>query len=167
MELFGKKLWIDLSLNSDCSEKYVSSEKIKRVRGIILFDDNIILMKRERIKEGKKVLYYDFPGGGVEEGETLEQALHREILEELGIKVTLIKNLYLNEYDNQIHGYFLCRYLSGKFGTGEGPEFNDKNYLNRGTYTPLILPISKIGDINLVPELVKNRFISDLKNGLI
>lgn len=167
MELFGKNLWIDLSLNSDCSEKYVNNEKIKRVRGIILFDDNIILMKRERIKEGKKFLYYVFPGGGVEEGETLEQALHREVLEELGIKVTLLKNLYLSTYDNQINGYFLCKYLSGKFGTGEGPEFNDKSYSNRGTYTPLILPISEIGNINLLPELVKNRFISDLKNGLI
>ena len=32
--------------------------------------------------------YYSFPGGGVEDGETLRDALHREILEECGYTVT-------------------------------------------------------------------------------
>ena len=51
----------------------------KRVRGILIKDGMIALIKRTRDGE----TFYVFPGGGVEEGETEEQALKREIKEEL------------------------------------------------------------------------------------
>lgn len=168
MELSNQSSWIKLSSQSCLNTQNINSSSIRRVRGIILYNDSIILIKRERSEEGKKILYYVFPGGGVEEDDkTLEAALHREIFEELGIKISISKNLYLNSYNNQNNGYFLCEYLSGQIGTGTGPEFNDKNYSDRGTYTPVIVPISKIADINLVPEVVKNRLILDLENGTI
>ena len=51
----------------------------KRVRRILIKDGMIALIKRTRDGE----TFYVFPGGGVEEGETEEQALKREIKEEL------------------------------------------------------------------------------------
>lgn len=51
------------------------------VRAIILFNEKIALVKSE--KEG----FYKFPGGGVEEGETHEEALIRETKEETGLIV--------------------------------------------------------------------------------
>lgn len=36
---------------------------------------------------------YDISGGGVDEGETLEQAIKRELLEELNVEVEIIKEL--------------------------------------------------------------------------
>jgi 8-oxo-dGTP pyrophosphatase MutT (NUDIX family) len=60
----------------------------KRVRGILIKDGMIALIKRTRDGE----TFYVFPGGGVEEGETDEQALKREMKEELGTdKFKIIK----------------------------------------------------------------------------
>ena len=52
-------------------------------------------------------------------------------------------------------------------GTGEGPEFNDKSYSNRGSYEVIILPIAKITDINLVPDVVRDKLVFDLKNDIL
>lgn len=55
------------------------------VAGIIHGKDGCLLLGR-RGKEPNKGLYV-LPGGGVEDGETLEEAFCREILEETGIEI--------------------------------------------------------------------------------
>ena len=51
-----------------------------RGAAIIVQKGKIALIKRIREDE----TYYVFPGGGIEEGETPEEATRREIFEELG-----------------------------------------------------------------------------------
>lgn len=51
------------------------------VRGIILKDGKIAMM------HSKKYDYYKLPGGGIEEGEALEETLIREVREESGLTV--------------------------------------------------------------------------------
>jgi 8-oxo-dGTP pyrophosphatase MutT (NUDIX family) len=84
------------------------------VRSIIINDGKIAMVY------SKKYNYYKFPGGGIEKGETHEQALLRETLEEAGLVV--IKNT-IKEYgyvrrvekynDNGIYiqnsYYYLCK----------------------------------------------------------
>jgi ADP-ribose pyrophosphatase YjhB (NUDIX family) len=54
-----------------------------RVAGILLKEDQILLVRHE--KNGKS--YFLLPGGGVEYGETVEQALIREFQEEVGLDI--------------------------------------------------------------------------------
>ena len=75
-------------------------------RALILKDNKVLLSWEER----KDV--YMSPGGGVEEGETLEDCVVRELSEEAGYKVKVIKPLFkVNEYCFEtlwINNYFLC-----------------------------------------------------------
>lgn len=58
-----------------------------RVAAIILKDGAIALIERQRGGE----LYYLFPGGSVEAGESNEDALVREAREELGLTIVVKK----------------------------------------------------------------------------
>jgi 8-oxo-dGTP diphosphatase len=62
----------------------------KRATAIIIKDGKILLMRR--IKPGFD--YYIFPGGGVDGDETPEQAMVREVREELSLEVTKYEFLF-------------------------------------------------------------------------
>ena len=56
-----------------------------QVADVVLVKDNKVLLVQQ-IKESAKDLW-SYPGGRVEEGETLEQAVVREVKEELGVEL--------------------------------------------------------------------------------
>ena len=71
------------------------------------------LMVRRKFKEGE--LLWAFPGGAIEDNETEEKAIEREIFEEIDIKI-----LALKKFGERVHPstskeicYWLCRYVSG------------------------------------------------------
>ncbi|MFG2352616.1 NUDIX hydrolase [Streptomyces sp. NPDC048521] len=58
------------------------------ISAAIITDGNRVLMVRRRVKEGE--LSWQFPAGGIEPGETPEEAAVRETLEETGLKVEAV-----------------------------------------------------------------------------
>ncbi|MFO0781674.1 MAG: NUDIX domain-containing protein [Candidatus Saccharimonadales bacterium] len=79
-------------------------------RGIVLHKNKILLI--ERWRDG--LHYFSIPGGGIEEGETPEEAATREIHEETSIKVKT-ERLVLVMQDGAIqHHIYLCEYLDGE-----------------------------------------------------
>lgn len=142
-----------------------------RVAGIVPIEGGFAFMHRvDVIKRKDFQEYYTFPGGGVEEGESLEEGTIREIKEEFGINVKVIKKLYEmdSEKFNQKEYFFLCEYIDGKFGTGTGPEFsNDPKYKDSGKYLPEIILKNQVKEILLLPEEIRNEFIKDIENGKI
>ncbi|MBP9733303.1 MAG: 8-oxo-dGTP diphosphatase MutT [Candidatus Omnitrophica bacterium] len=84
---------------------------------VIRGGDGRILISRRK-EEDSFGGYWEFPGGGREEGETLEACAEREVMEELGVIITADKHICTIE--NPYPGnplrlvYFLCRYVSGE-----------------------------------------------------
>lgn len=142
-----------------------------RVAGIIFINGKIALMHRKDVlKRPEMPEYYTIPGGGLEEGETEEEGTKREIKEEFGIEVKIVKKLYEMKSTkfNQKELYYLCEYISGKFGTGQGPEFsNDPKYKDSGKYIPELVEKENIKNINLLPPEIKEKIITDIENGNI
>ena len=64
-----------------------------RVAGIIPLNDGYALMHRKDVKNKPMSEYYVFPGGGLEEGETLEEGTAREIKEEFGITKVILRRI--------------------------------------------------------------------------
>lgn len=129
----------------------------KRARAVIFDGDNIILIKRT--KPGRED-YWVFPGGLVEEGENVKDALIRECKEELGIKIKvgeLLAKKELGIYEEKYLEYFyLAEKTGGKLGTGDGPEFSEYKEKGWGTHEVTALPKGEIKEINLLPEEIKN-----------
>lgn len=142
-----------------------------RVAGIIFMNGGIALMHRKGVLKRKDIQeYYTFPGGGLEDGETLEEGTIREIKEEFGIDVKIVKKLYelKSEKFNQQEYFFLCEYVSGEFGTGDGPEFsNNPKYIDSGKYLPEIIKKEDIKDILLLPPEIKEKLVEDIEKGVL
>lgn len=139
-----------------------------RVAGIVPMNDGFVFMHRKNVIRNKDYQeYYTFPGGHLEEGETLEEGVMREIKEEFGIHVKVVRKLYEleNSRVNMKEYFFLCEYVDGEFGTGEGEEFsNNPEYKESGEYIPEIVKREKISDLVLLPLEIKEKFLEDLQN---
>lgn len=89
-------------------------------RAIILDeDDRILLCRFEFPRDGRQVVVWSTPGGGVEAGETLLAALRRELVEEVGLELDadpphvwhqeVVRPGHVDGYDGLINDYFLVR----------------------------------------------------------
>ena len=139
-----------------------------RVAGLVEMGNGYAFMHRRNVKKKENSDapygdYYVFPGGGLEDGEVLEEGVKREILEEFGIEVEVKEKLYFRQIREELDEYlFLCKYISGDLGTGTGPEFSgDPKYADRGLYIPTIVPKEDVKNIRLLPEEFKEKLIKD------
>ncbi len=106
----------------------------------------------KRTKGGK--VYYVFPGGGIEQSETPEEAAIRETYEELGVSIEIDRLLHVLPYSGTQY-YFLATIKGGNFGTGEGEEYLHAS-TEKGTYEPMWLPLKDLPLYNVRPkELIK------------
>lgn len=133
----------------------------KRARAIIFQDGNLITLKRVK----KAETYWVFPGGGVEDGESLEEALKREIMEELGVEIE-IGNLvfeyhFKTEHQDDDEYFYNCRITGGKLGSGQGPEYQPDSHYH-GTHEIALLPLNQIKDLDLRPAEMKEKFLKML-----
>ena len=138
-----------------------------RIRaGVVLIQgDNVALIERHRAG----LNYFVFPGGGVDEGESSEQAAVREAMEELGVEVAIkqkVAEIVLGQKSRQI--YFLVEQVGGEFGTGAGEEYTDSDPSDpdEGIYVPVWMPISELPrHVNIHPAYVSDLVVRSVKEG--
>lgn len=135
----------------------------ERVRAVILGGEGdkrtVVLIKRTKPEQE---IYYVFPGGGVEEGESKEQALLREIKEEVGVTVDIVQllvsvPLHLAKGD-EMEYFYLCKITDGIIGSGDGPEFQEGG-VYEGEHKIQEIPVKEIGRLNLLPSKMKDFII--------
>jgi 8-oxo-dGTP diphosphatase len=129
-------------------------KKVEVVAGIIFFQDQILCVQRPQ----NKLLYisekFEFPGGKIEAGETKEEALQRELVEELNVSVK-IKSFYLTvvhqypDFELTMHG-FMCEVDSKELTLN---EHIDQKWLKREELENLDWAAA---DIPIVNKLVLN-----------
>jgi len=70
-----------------------SSRPRVRVAAVIVIEGKILLVRQRRTGEP----YYLLPGGGVDAGETLAEALGREVSEETGLECAPVRPLFISD----------------------------------------------------------------------
>ncbi len=103
------------------------------------------------IKDGKVLLSsqwdgWDFPGGGIHIDETIDEALEREVGQEIGLSVKRDKLLYVTDHffthpngDRHFHSvlmYFTCKDIKGEL-SAEGVNEREKIYVREAQWMPV------------------------------
>ena len=70
-------------------------------RALIIRDDHVLLLRKGGDERGER---YALPGGAQDPGETLQQALHRECLEEIGTETEILDLIHVADYYRQRSG---------------------------------------------------------------
>jgi len=118
-----------------------------RVAAVLVKDKKILLISHQ--KGGQ--IYWLLPGGGVDFGESLDQALKRELQEELNIKVKVNEPVLIcDSIDDEgrrhiLNICFFCEYLSGEYVLGQEERLYEFDFFEKEKLTDLKIypPINK------------------------
>jgi len=126
-----------------------------RVAGVLINEGKLLLVAHKK----NDSIYWLLPGGGVDFGESLTEALEREFLEELNINVKVKDLLLIAETiypsgDRQILNIcFCCQYSGGEYQLGNEQRLYDFNFFT----------IDEVENMKILPPL--NRELINILNG--
>jgi ADP-ribose pyrophosphatase YjhB (NUDIX family) len=115
---------------------YEVKEAVDRVRVVLPYEDQYLMETMQNPKWPENIGKRRFVGGGIDEGETPEQAAAREFMEELGAKIDSTKFKYLGvdprETSHKLHYLQLDEHdlKPGKYKATVGSD--PFIYLNKG-----------------------------------
>jgi 8-oxo-dGTP diphosphatase len=94
------------------------------ISAAIITSGDRVLMVRRRVKEGE--LSWQFPAGGIEPGETPEEAAVRETLEETGLKVEAERLIgqRVHPKTGREMSYTACRVIDGEAHVADEDELD-------------------------------------------
>jgi len=118
------------------------------------------LMMIHRLRAGME--YYVLPGGHVEDGETVEIAVIRELKEETSLDAKLGSKLYsFADKEGRNHHIYSCDYVSGL--PKLPPDSIESTRANEGSHNPLWVDIDEIKGLTIWPTGTRS-FLLDYFN---
>ncbi|MGQ9842880.1 MAG: NUDIX domain-containing protein [Spirochaetota bacterium] len=131
----------------------LSHKKIRiRVAGLVVDEDKILMIAHKKGDE----IYWLLPGGGVEYQESLDEALKREFLEELGLSVAvcdialIADSIEPNGKRHIVNIVFWCKLINQSIRLGNEKILYDFSYKH----------VNEVADIIMYPPL--NEYIIQL-----
>lgn len=139
-----------------------------RASGVCIHDNKILLIHRINLekRQGEQE-YYVIPGGGVEDGESIEDAVIREVKEETNVDVTVDKLFYELDDFNQKGGLekyycYLCVFVNGEAKLREDSEEAKEMKAGVHFYKPAWIDLTSLKNVTLYPTPLKAKLIKDL-----
>ena len=120
---------------------------IKVTCGLIFAEDKILICRRNLEKSLGG--YWEFPGGKVEQNESYEASLERELQEELNMDVVVLRHFLTIQHDYEEFSIelisFLCNLKSAKFSLKDHDayEWVDPKIILKWNLAPADIPIAK------------------------
>lgn len=132
-------------------------------RAIIARGDKLLVMKRNKFGD----VYYVLVGGGIDPGETPEQAVIREVKEEANLSVLKIRKVFiespLKTYGKQ-HIY-LCEDPGGEVSLRPDSIEAELNKLGNNTYQTMWLDIKDLADVRFLSPKLKTKLLEAFQDG--
>ncbi|MEV8378003.1 NUDIX domain-containing protein [Kribbella sp. NPDC056861] len=106
----------------------------------------------ERVRDG--MTYYTLPGGGVEDGESPQEAAIRETHEELGLIVRVDGLVAAVHFRGSTQYYYRAEVLGGEFGTGAGEELSSPADSKAGSYKAVWIEPRQLAVLDVRPASI-------------
>lgn len=120
------------------------------VRVIVVKDQSLLVMHRNKFGQE----FYALVGGGIDYGESPEQALYREVLEETGLQLINHKLVIVEDAGNVygIQYIYTCDYVSGEPALATDSAEALIHAKGANLYTPMWLPLSELPQVVFQPK---------------
>lgn len=127
----------------------------------VLIENNQVLCISCKYEDGE---YFLFPGGGLEAGETMEEAAVREMFEETGLIVKIKKMIYVNDWIKDrktntrvLNIFFLVERKGGEIIPGEkdGGKVKEIKWID----------LKNIKHLDMRPKFIADNLYADYKKG--
>lgn len=145
-------------------EKALAHKIRVRSCGLLVQDDALLMVYLNA--PTREHPFWSVPGGGLQQGEKLEDAVRREFLEETGLTITTGPLMYVSEFiQHPFHAvefYFRCYLEQGDLITGQDPEFEPHHQIIISTE---FKSLDRLHELEIFPEFIRHRFVHDLNNG--
>lgn len=132
--------------------------------GALIFNSKQqLLLTKRGLKAKNEVGKWEIPGGQVEFNETLQQALKREIKEELDVEIEVVRLLHvvnhiiLQEKQHWVSSTFICRIKKGTVAILEPDKCDEISWFDLKQAKKLNLSIATKKDIDYLeknPKLI-------------
>ncbi len=132
------------------------------VRGVVLHENNVLIVKHAH--EDRQP-FWCFPGGKVEQGETIPEALKRELKEEAKIDIEPKDIIFVQDFihEHLLELFFTCKKISGTGELGYDPEVIGSPVLVEVRW----VDVNELSKLQVYPMALSNKIIKGMNiNGI-